>query len=138
MRSQICFRCVLKLALFFSVVLGMHVAYADWSGLSVWEQLKFSTVRSHTGRVQAIAVNESDDEVIVRVAPPESNTLTFKVCSEEGRTKGGRDSEGLRRLRDEKMALLRQAMNKGLSVKVSTGSAFSECLSYIELIDDQI
>ncbi len=102
---------------------GLQAGASDWS---VWQSAKTSQYQVE-GKIRAILSNEDDQQILVRVessADP-SRVETLKVCSHDL----GSDYRNWQQ--SEKMALLRQAFERGDKIGLSYGGPFDRCLSGI-------
>ncbi|MCB0385011.1 MAG: hypothetical protein KDD43_06435 [Bdellovibrionales bacterium] len=101
-------------------------AWSEWKNISVWEQIK-RDANAVTGQVKSIAVNDNSREIMVRLASKTDGAVLIKVCPEY-------NGQLFRHvMNQDKMALLRQAMNDGRDVKVSTGGGFDSCVAHVEI-----
>lgn len=105
---------------------GAATGWSEWHGLSVWEKMKIQSLAVE-GVVKSIAINDSSREIMVRVATQTNKSVTVKVCPEYH----GQKFRHV--MKTDKMEMLRQAMNEGRRVKVSTGGSFDSCVAHVEM-----
>ncbi|MCB0363942.1 MAG: hypothetical protein H6624_12980 [Bdellovibrionaceae bacterium] len=114
-----------RITTLFAVLTVTAAAWSERKNISIWEQIKRDTT-AVSGRVKSIAVDDNTREITVRLASREQGSILIKVCPEY-------NGQLFRHvMNQDKMALLRQAMNDGREVKVSTGGSFDSCVAHVE------
>lgn len=105
------------------LIVGFQASASDWS---VWQAAKKSQYEVE-GKIRAIVSNEDEQQILVRVESSTKPTRveTLKVCTHDN----GSDYRNWQQ--SEKMALLRQAFQRGDRVGLSYGGPFDRCLSGI-------